>query len=147
MVIGIFGESCTGKSTLANMLAEAFSCQVFSGKDYLRMAKNENIAKVIFRKKLIEAVRGENLIYVITEREHLALLPEGSLRILVTADLEMIKARFASRMKGTLPKQVELMLEKKHGCFDEEPCDFHVVSEVTEAGELIGKVRQWIEEK
>ena len=48
MVIGIFGESCTGKSTLAEKIATSFHCEVFTGKDYLRLAKNENIAKVMF---------------------------------------------------------------------------------------------------
>ena len=128
MVIGIFGENCTGKSTLADKLAASFNCDVFTGKDYLRLAKNENIAKVMFRKKLTAAVNGENIIYVISEKEHLSLLPEGALRILVTADLELIKSRFAQRMRGNLPAPVATMLEKKHGCFDAERYDIHVVS-------------------
>ena len=77
MVIGIFGESCTGKSTLAEKIATGFPCEVFTGKDYLRLAKNETIAKVMFQKKLTTAVTGENIIYVISEKEHLPLLPEG----------------------------------------------------------------------
>ena len=48
MVIGIFGESCTGKSTLAEKTAASFLCEVFTGKDYLRLTKNENIAKLMF---------------------------------------------------------------------------------------------------
>ena len=52
MVIGIFGESCTGKSTLAEKIAACLPCEVFTGKDWLRLAKNENIAKAMFRKKL-----------------------------------------------------------------------------------------------
>ena len=118
MVIGIFGESCTGKSTLAEKITTSFPCEVFTGKDYLRLAKNENIAKVMFQKKLTAAVSGENIIYVISEKEHLSLLPEGALRILVTADLELIKSRFAKRMRGNLPTPVAAMLENKHGCFD-----------------------------
>ena len=128
MVIGIFGESCTGKSTLAEKITTSFPCEVFTGKDYLRLAKNENIAKVMFQKKLTAAVSSENIIYVISEKEHLSLLPEGALRILVTADLELIKSRFAKRMRGNLPAPVAAMLEKKHGCFDVVPHDIHVVS-------------------
>ena len=128
MVICIFGESCTGKSTLAEKIVSSFPCEVFTGKDYLRLAKNENIAKMMFRKKLTAAVNGENIIYVISEKEHLSLLPEGALRILVTADLELIKTRFAERMRGNLPAPVGTMLEKKHGCFDAEPHDIHIVS-------------------
>ena len=132
MVIGIFGESCTGKSTLAEKIAACFSCEIYTGKDYLRLAKNENIAKTLFQKKLAAAVNGENIIYVISEKEHLPLLPEGALRILVTADLEQIKSRFAQRMRGNLPAPVAAMLEKKHGCFNAEPHDIHVVSSETD---------------
>jgi len=132
MVIGIFGEGCTGKSTLAEKIAASLSCEVFTGKDYLRLAKNENIAKAMFQKKLDAAVNGENVIYVISEKEHLSFLPEGALRILVTADLELIKSRFAQRMHGNLPAPVAAMLEKKHGCFDDMPHDYHVVSGETE---------------
>jgi len=132
MVIGIIGESCTGKSTLAQEIAEQFPGEVITGKDYLRLAKNENIAKLMFQKKLQAALTGENVIYVISEKEHLALLPEGAIRILVTAELETIKGRFAQRMRGNLPAPVAQMLEKKHGCFDAVPHDIHVISGETD---------------
>ena len=141
MVIGIFGESCTGKSTLAEKIAASIPCEVFTGKDYLRLAKNENIAKVLFQKKLAAAVAGENIIYVISEKEHLPLLPEGALRILVTADLEIIKSRFAQRMRGNLPAPVAAMLEKKHGCFDAESCDFRVISGETDLETVVEEIR------
>ena len=136
MLIGIFGESCTGKSTLAQKLAAVLSCEVVTGKDWLRLAKNENIARVMFQKKLAAAVSGENIVYVISEPEHLSLLPEGAVRVLVTADLETIKARFAQRMRGNLPAPVATMLEKKHGCFDAEPHDIHVISGETDLEEV-----------
>lgn len=132
MVIGIFGESCTGKSTLAEKIAAGLPCEIITGKDYLRLAKNESIAKTIFQNKLKAAVNGENIIYVISEKEHLSLLPEGAIRILVTADLELIKSRFVRRMHGNLPTPVAAMLEKRHGCFDALPHDIHVVSGETD---------------
>ena len=137
MVIGILGESCTGKSTLAEKISAALPCLIYSGKDYLRLAKNEAIAKAMFTKKLAAAVDGENNIYVISEKEHLALLPDGAIRILVTADLDLIKERFAHRMHGNLPAPVAAMLEKKHGCFDNEPHDYHVVSGVTDLDDFV----------
>ena len=140
MVIAIFGESCTGKSTLAEKIAASFPCEICTGKDYLRLAKNENIAKAMFRKKLAAAVNGENIIYVIAEKEHLSLLPEGILRILVTADLERIQSRFAQRMCGNLPAPVAAMLEKKHGCFDAESHDIHVVSGETDLDAVLEEV-------
>ena len=140
MVIGIFGESCTGKSTLAKKIAARIPCEVFTGKDWLRLAKNEGIAKAMFQKKLAAAVNGEHILYVIAEKEHLPLLPEGAVRILVTADLETIKNRFAQRMRGNLPAPVATMLEKKHGCFDNEPHDIHVISGETDLDEVCGKL-------
>ncbi len=140
MVIAIFGESCTGKSTLADKLAASLPCEVYTGKDYLRLAKNENIAKVMFQKKLTAAVDGENILYVIAEKEHLTLLPEGTVRILVTADLDTIKTRFAQRMHGNLPAPVAAMLEKKHGCFDGEAHDFRYISGQTDLQELCSAI-------
>ena len=141
MVIGIFGESCTGKSTLAEKIAASFPCEVYTGKDYLRLAKNENIAKVMFQKKLTAAVNGENIIYVISEKEHLPLLPEGAFRILVTADLDLIKSRFAQRMRGNLPVPVATMLEKKHGCFDAEHYDLHMISGETNLDTIVEQIK------
>ena len=142
MVIGIFGESCTGKSTLAEKIAKSLPCEVFTGKDYLRLAKNENIAKVLFQKKLAAALNGENILYVISEPEHLSLLPEGSLRILVTAELALIKERFAQRMRGQLPTPVATMLEHKHGCFDKEPHDIHIIAGETDIDTVIAKITE-----
>lgn len=142
MVIGIFGESCTGKSTLAEKITASFPCEIFTGKDYLRLAKNESIAKAMFQKKLAEAVGGENIVYVISEKEHLPLLPEGALRILVTADLEQIKSRFAQRMGGNLPAPVAAMLERKHGCFDGEPHDIHFISGEADLDAVVALIKK-----
>ncbi len=126
MVIGIIGENCTGKSTVAEHLKSKINAQVFTGKDYLRLAKSEEEAKRLFREKLNAAVDGEDIIFVIAESELLKLLPDDAIRILVTADIEVIKERFAKRMNGRLPEPVAKMLEKKHGCFDSIEYDIHV---------------------
>ena len=88
------------------------------------MAKSEFEAKLLFQKKLRDAISGEHLIYVISEIEHVALLPEGAVRILVTADLDTIKERFKARMHGSLPLPVAQMLERKHGIFDDGSYDY-----------------------
>lgn len=140
MLIAIFGESCTGKTTLADHIGSAAGAEVYSGKDYLRLAKNETEARRLFREQLNAAVRGENIIYIIAEREHLAFIPDGAVRILVTAELETIKERFAARMHGNLPAPVAAMLEKKHGCFDGEPHGFHVHNGSPNAEEICRKI-------
>lgn len=140
MLIAIMGESCTGKSTLAELLRTKLNAEIYTGKDYLRFAKNEAIAKKLFQTRLSAATEGENIIYVLSEKEHLALLPEKAFRILVTADLETIKARFAVRMNGNLPAPVAAMLERKHGCFDAQPHDFHAISGITSPDDVLRAV-------
>ncbi len=142
MVIGIIGESCTGKSTLAEKINEKIPCEIYTGKDYLRLAKSEGIALKMFEKKLEDAVNGENIIYVISEPQHLHLLPEKAIRILVTADLEQIKERFAKRMKGTLPPPVTAMLEQKHGCFDDTVHNIHIISGETEIENVYSQIKK-----
>ncbi|MBO2517106.1 MAG: hypothetical protein CW338_07545 [Clostridiales bacterium] len=61
MVIAVFGESCTGKSTLADALKEELNARVYTGKDYLRLHSNERMAEPAFRRMLSEAVAGENI--------------------------------------------------------------------------------------
>lgn len=142
MVIGIFGESCTGKSTLADALKERLDAEIYTGKDFLRLAKSEAEAKKLFQERLGAAMGGAHLIYVIAEPEHLSLLPEGAVRVLVTAELETIKARFARRTGGTLPPPVAGMLERKHGMFDHEPHQVHVKSGETELDAACEQVLQ-----
>ena len=136
MLLTLIGESCVGKTTLANALKEAYGAQIFSGKDYLRLAKNEGEAKKLFQEKLKAAVDGETILYLIAEKEQLSLLPEGAVRILVTADLALIQELFAARMGGKLPAPVAAMLEKKHGCFDKEPFDLHIHNGCPDAAEV-----------
>ncbi len=128
MLIAIIGENCVGKSTLANKINEKLNAKIYSGKDYLRLEKNPSMALVKFKTMLKEAVTGDNIIYLITEKEHLNLLPEGAFKIVLTAELEVIKDRFKERMKGNLPLPLEKMLEAKHGIYDNIECDLKLDS-------------------
>ena len=124
MVIGLIGENCSGKSTLAKSISLLSDFETISGKDYLRMAKSEGEAVTLFKEKLKNAVNGGNIIYVISEKDQLGFLPDGAVKILVKAELETIKERFKQRMRGVLPEPVAQMLERKHGMFDEGEYDF-----------------------
>ena len=123
MLIAVIGENCVGKSTLAKKLNESLAAKIYSGKDYLRLEKNPSVALEKFQKGLKEAVTGDNIIYLITEKEHVAFLPEGTFRIVLTAELEVIKERFKERMHGNLPLPLEKMLEARHGMYDDLPCN------------------------
>lgn len=123
MLIAIIGENCTGKSTLAEKINQFIPAKIYSGKDYLRLEKNPSLALEKFRKILNESVNHDDVIYIITEKEHLSLLPEGTFKIVVTSELKTIKERFRERMRGNLPVAVEKMLESKHGLYDHLECD------------------------
>lgn len=56
MVIALIGESCTGKSTIAEELKKRTNAEIITGKDYIRLAKNETISTEI----LIKAVKQWN---------------------------------------------------------------------------------------
>ena len=128
MLIAIIGENCVGKSTLANKINETLNAKIYSGKDYLRLEKNPSLALEKFKTILKAAVIGDSIIYLITEKEHLSLLPEGAFKIVITAELEVIKERFKERMRGNLPLQLEKMLEAKHGMYDNLKCDLKLDS-------------------
>ena len=135
MLIALMGDSCTGKSTVAKLTAEKNGAVIFSGKDYLRMAKSESEAASIFKAKLSQAVTKENVIYIITEKEQLAFLPEGGIRVFVTAGLDTVKKRFAARMNGNLPAPVAAMLEKKYNKFETEVFDLKINTDEVSAEE------------
>ena len=141
MVIGIIGENCSGKTTLANEIKKEFHAEVITGKDYLRMAKSESEAAALFKERLLKAVYGENIIYVISEPEHIKLLPDGAIRILVYADIDTIKERFKVRMHGNLPEPVAQMLEKKHGIFDGGVYDYRIDGANGDAASLCAELR------
>lgn len=128
MIVAFFGENCTGKSSVADELKTHLPAEIFSGKDYLRFAKSEADAKAAFSAHLRELADdpARHAVYVAAEPEQLALLPEKALRVLVTAELDVIKTRFSARMGGKLPAPVAAMLERKHGSFDGLPHDLHL---------------------
>ena len=54
MVICLFGENCTGKSSIADVLSVRLNATRITGKDYLRLAKSEAEAKRTFAALLSE---------------------------------------------------------------------------------------------
>ena len=62
------------------------------------------------------------------------------MKVLVTADLSIIKERFARRMHGHLPATVELMPERNHGRFDGTAVDFRDDGGCGDAEALCAKI-------
>ena len=146
-LLGLSKKAVRGSLLLQKKLKDLLHAEVYTGKDYLRLAKNEATAKKLFQKRLDEASDGQSVIYVISEKEHLPLLPQKAFRVLVTADLDVIQERFAQRIGGELPAPVAAMLEKKHGCFDHEAHDIHVVSGQSDLDEVCVSIRNRINER
>ena len=117
MLYILMGQSCTGKSTVASQLKDRLSAAIYTGKDYLKLAKNEPQAWAAFAELLEQADRNEsNLIYVLTDTELLSRLPAlpNAVRVKFTADIETIQTRFAARMNGKLPPPVAAMLQRQY---------------------------------
>ena len=138
------GQSCTGKSTAADKLKEQMNVEIYSGKDYLRMAKNESEAWKLFYDKLEKAASNkdkskESIIYVITEIELLNRVKaiEDAYMIKFNAPLEIIKTRFADRMNGRLPQPVEKMIEKQYLEWESVTGDLNIDTSDNDMEEII----------
>ncbi|MCR5040818.1 MAG: hypothetical protein K6C36_01815 [Clostridia bacterium] len=57
MVIAVIGENCSGKSTLAEIIKKTIGGEIVTGKDYLRLAKSESEARLLFKKSLKKLYR------------------------------------------------------------------------------------------
>lgn len=115
------GQSCTGKSTMVDKVKAIGDVEVYTGKDYLRMAKSESVAWELFYEKLLNAASNKDsskgtIIYLITEKTQLKRIIdiEGSYKVKFTAPLDTIKSRFSQRMNGKLPQPVEKMLNNQY---------------------------------
>jgi predicted kinase len=133
MLYIFMGQSCTGKSTAADKVKELNGAEVFAGKDYMRMAKNENEAWILFHDKLSKAASmvsssEETMIYLVTERSQLDRIIdiEGACKVKFMAPLDTIKSRFAQRMHGKLPDPVEKMLGNQYEEWKTIEGDIHV---------------------
>lgn len=147
MVICLMGESCTGKSTAADFIEKETGAKIFTGKDYLKLAKNENEAKKAFKTLLESKVKDtEGIAFVVSEKEDLILVPDNALRILFTADIDVIKERFRTRMRGNLNPAIEKMLERKAGLFSEEHHDLVIESDKISKEEMNEKLKSYLGE-
>ncbi|MGB4589548.1 MAG: hypothetical protein WBI17_10000 [Clostridiaceae bacterium] len=148
MVICFIGESCTGKSAAADEIQMETGAKIFTGKDYLKLAKNEEEAKKAFRRLLESQVNEtEMVIFVVSEKEDLLLVPEDALRILFTADINVIKERFKERMHGHVNPAVEKMLERKAGLFSEVKHDLVIESDKISKEEMNEKLKSFLVEE
>jgi len=147
MLYVFMGPSCSGKSSVARELKNLINIQIYTGKDYLRMAKNEHDAWKVFNEELKKAsnnkeLNSQSIVYVISEKNDVSKIEclDNAVTIKFTANSEVIKSRFAQRMKGTLPKPVEKMLEQQLLDWKNVNAKLHVDTSTETLAEVVKKV-------
>jgi cytidylate kinase len=131
MVIALFGASCTGKTSVAEILASKLGARVFNGKEYLKLAKNNIEAGKAFKKVLNDSP--ENIIYVISDLEDYQFVPDSAYKVRFSASLETMKNRFAKRINSPVSDPIVKMLEKKSELWQQKACDLSVDSDEEDA--------------
>lgn len=144
MVIGIIGESCTGKSTLADQLKRALQAQVFTGKDYLRSPKARPSRKTSSERNWRRPRPDEHILYVVSEAEHLPAASGKRNPHPCDRGPGNHQGALRRRMRGNMPAPVAAMLEGKHGCFDGVAHDLHLVSGQFDPDEVCALVERMI---
>ncbi|MGH4125161.1 MAG: hypothetical protein ACREV6_19770 [Clostridium sp.] len=147
MLYIFMGPSCSGKSSAAEELKKLINVQIYTGKDYLRIVKNEYEAWEIFNEKLKEAsnnkdLNSQSIVYIISEKNDVSKIQslENAVTIKFTASLEIIKSRFSKRMKGNIPKPVEKMIERQLMDWKNIDVKLFVDTSVEEPDEVAKKV-------
>ncbi len=148
MLLIFFGPSCSGKSSVADIIANRSGAAVYTGKDYLRLAKNEQEAWKKFTSLLVKAanVRSlgpESVIHVITEA---ALLQKNDhltgniLKVKFTAHPDRLKQRFAERIKRELPQPLAQMIDRQADSFRDVEADLLFDTSEGSAEETAGEI-------
>ena len=135
MVVVFMGPICTGKSSVAELIREKTNIQVVTGKDYLRLASDEDEAWKLFLKKVKAAIHAdphseESLIYILDDSERVYDLIgiKGVRFVKFSATLDAIRDRYEARMQGELPGIVIKMLRSQLDSWDEIACDVNIDS-------------------
>ena len=115
MLLCFMGASCTGKSTAADEMIKTINGKVYSGKDYLKIAKNKEDAEKAFKSILEESKNGgDNIIYVVSEIEDLILVPEKTFRVLFITELDIMNSK--TNYLGTISKNMIFIWQKSNAC-------------------------------
>ena len=120
MLLLLFGPPCSGKSTVAELLSRRTGASVWTGKDYLRLARSEDEAWQEFMRLAEEAAQNPqfgpgSIIFIATEPPPKSSgFPTGpnTGRVRLIADLEVLQDRFAPRVNGWISPVITTMLEQ-----------------------------------
>lgn len=136
MVLVFYGPSCSGKSSAARSIAERTGATIWTGKDYLRLAKTEPAAWKEFVRLLARAARSsrlslDSIVFVTTDPATL-MRHVGDLGtvywVRFDASLETLAKRFALRIGGSVSPPMRTMLERSREATLASPADLLVDS-------------------
>jgi hypothetical protein len=120
MLLIFTGPSCSGKSTVADLVSSRVGLRVFNGKDYLRLSKSPCDAEMAFVRLLtstsqIKEWGAGSIIWVTTETGKLFDVVKSlqPLIFVFTAEMETLANRFNQRNPGMPAAVIRTMLEKQ----------------------------------
>jgi adenylate kinase family enzyme len=152
MLLLFIGPSCSGKSSVAKKIAERTSCKVWSGKDYFRLAKNQDEAWKIFLNMLRDSssdttLSDKSIIFLISNPIELRndLLAISNLKsIKFNADISVLKQRLAKRInQEPLSPPLEKMIERQQNAFQTIPADKEFDTTTQEVDIIANNILVW----
>lgn len=126
MLYVLCGPSCAGKSTVAAALKERLGARVYTGKDYLRLARSEAEARACLLRELRERAGADShAAVVLTETDLVAELRAiaGARFVRCTAPKEILIERFIARSGGKANPAFAAMIDRQAQKWDAIPCD------------------------
>ena len=152
MLLLFIGPSGSGKSSVARLIAQRIGCKVWTGRDYLRLARSQDEAKKTFRDMLesaseLETFSAGSIIYVIGNPDDL----DDDLRafpcyrcLRFNAVLSVLSRRFAQRMgQQPLPAALLSALERQRNRFAAFPADKEFDTTNADAASTASEVLDW----
>lgn len=153
MFIMFVGPSCGGKSSTAKVFQEKFGLKIYTGKDYLRLAKSETDAWKVFTEICQTAKENKQLcshsvIYIASETDKFSDLAKiSSFTVHFDASQEILEKRFAPRTGGFVPPPIKKMIEKQKNNWLAVEADFHIDTTESTADYSAEKVLQMVSER
>ena len=156
MLLLFFGPSCSGKLSVAQIIADKIGAKIWTGKDCLKLAKNEREAWKLFKGKLEEASKiceltENSMVYIINDaskvKSHICRC-QNLIRVKFTANLETLKQRFASRIKASvLPPPMVNMLELQTQKIIKHECDMEFDTSNFDPGKIAETIIKFVAEE
>lgn len=142
------GPSCSGKSSAAGAVRRKLNAQIYTGKDYLSLANEENMAWDEFKKILNMSLMPRcNVIYIITEKDRLSELRQWkNVKICrFEADLNILEERFAKRTSGKLPQSISDMLKRQTQVWMNESADLVIDTSKCSEAFVLKKLEKFVD--